>query len=132
MNGREIPGKYLAYIGVFIFFIFPSRNPLFAESFKCLLAFFLQPVGFRCKGFANKRLELFFELGRNYFFIFCGRNHYFNGERLMLAFAYCVLPTAASFFIQSYPFSSSSRASSFPPDFTILPSYRICTKSGTM
>ena len=34
--------------------------------------------------------------------------------------------------IQSYPFSSSSRASSLGPDFTICPSLNTCTKSGTM
>src|SRR6185436_12296184 len=33
---------------------------------------------------------------------------------------------------QSYPFSSSSRASSLPPDFAMRPSQRTCTKSGTM
>src|SRR5690348_6890677 len=33
---------------------------------------------------------------------------------------------------QLYPFSSSSRASSLPPDFTIRPLESTCTKSGTM
>ncbi len=32
----------------------------------------------------------------------------------------------------AYPFSSSSRASSLPPDFTIRPSMSTCTTSGTM
>src|SRR5207249_4759736 len=33
---------------------------------------------------------------------------------------------------QSYPFSSSSSASSLPPDFTMRPSASTCTKSGRM
>ena len=40
------------------------------------------------------------------------------GEGLFLAF--------------QYPLSSSSSASSFVPDFTILPLYNTCTKSGTI
>ena len=39
---------------------------------------------------------------------------------------------ACSCFIQSYPFSSSSSASSLPPDLTIFPWNNTCTKSGMM
>src|SRR5216117_2391472 len=40
--------------------------------------------------------------------------------------------TTASSRSQSYPFSSSSRASSLPPDLTIRPPARTCTTSGSM
>ena len=41
-------------------------------------------------------------------------------------------PTPAEFCTQSYPCSSSSSASSLPPDLTILPFASTCTKSGMM
>src|SRR5947209_16602521 len=40
--------------------------------------------------------------------------------------------TAASVRSQSYPFSSSSSARSFPPDLTIRPAASTCTTSGWM
>src|SRR2546426_2816261 len=40
--------------------------------------------------------------------------------------------TTASSRSQSYPFSSSSSASSLPPDLTIRPPARTCTTSGSM
>src|SRR5437764_7045662 len=40
--------------------------------------------------------------------------------------------TGAASRSQSYPFSSSSSASSLPPDFTLRPSASTCTKSGRM
>ena len=52
---------------------------------------------------------------------------------LTLRLLYCSYNYAStSSLIQSYPFSSSSKANSFVPDFTIRPLYNTCTKSGTI
>ena len=71
-----------------------------------------QPRRRPCRAVARERLEQ----GKVVFPGVHGRRH----------------PTAASSRSQSYPFSSSSRASSLVPDFTIRPPERTCTKSGVM